>query len=916
MSNDTPITDDEVVALARAAIDQSREDISQRAVSDTPEVPRASQQPGITIDLSHRFIARLPEEVIDVIRTEIERLALSSNLLTTLPSRLTECTRLRYLNVRHNLLREIPDVVFRMPFLEILDIRGNKLKVVPKEIANLTSLKVLSVMNNKIEELPVCLGDMTSLQVLKLDNNPIRFPPPDVLKVRDYAPSRTSENEKDTLIATQVKAFMKDYGSREKKRAVKEKLRFESSGDESWNEGNLETPRPSKRVNGGRFPVRPSISHIEGVIEKPESPGLPPPIPMRSHYRGQSQQTNLAARRPAVSPLMLANGNERNRSQSEGAGPNTIRAKRMGIYNNKSSDLGSVDELRRSSHFRGFSQGLPLPNLTMTNGMSGMQGPATAVGYGDHGTVRPLANRPLSDVWEHKRGSGTPDVVVEAAKNFLYAISQLSEPIYHMVTSIKKTDRTKEGLRRKEDFCRRFSTTYMNVRSLNELLQKMDTFAEEDEDEAQKLSKAVYQHALKCLDLFLAVMLSVAENRAEITQYANPRILRSFLFLQQSSLIEMRNACSILGADFRDTRVTRRIPSSGDAMATVRAPSRGPLKVRRFQTSPPQRNGQYQVPRPVVLHSNETSRTNTLTSISAATPRSGESFVPLPGISRTNTLTGTFDEADEDAQFERIYARLRAACECCRENMPQISKQLKYKYEELRKELDSEDLKLKVCASLIEKCDFVERLMYPLAKRLSQMQLKDAYARSQPEFWQQCIGFIKAWGDLAAASTTDGRNLGLLSLEVKQLMKPLHRTVKEASLAINDSTWANMSSNYSTPLPSFTSRTQPPKFHRPTMTNSGSGGGPGFPGPINTSITSVASAYNQYLNNGHIGSGAGSGGYITPVPATPLSAALGPAAQATVPNTPNVSSQGSGSLFAGGWEARADRYLNQTARRV
>ena len=39
------------------------------------------------------------------------RLALSHNLLSTLPSRLIECKRLRYLNVRYNAMREIPNAV-------------------------------------------------------------------------------------------------------------------------------------------------------------------------------------------------------------------------------------------------------------------------------------------------------------------------------------------------------------------------------------------------------------------------------------------------------------------------------------------------------------------------------------------------------------------------------------------------------------------------------------------------------------------------------------------------------------------------------------------------------------------------------------------------------------------------------------
>jgi hypothetical protein len=156
--------------------------------------------------------------------------------------------------------------------------------------------------------------------------------------------------------------------------------------------------------------------------------------------------------------------------------------------------------------------------------------------------------------------------------------------------------------------------------------------------------------------------------------------------------------------------------------------------------------------------------------------------------------------------------------------------------------------------------------------------------------------------------------MGLLSSEVKQLMKPLHKTVKEASFAINDSPWSHLTSNnpgLASSLSSFTARTQPPRFvHKPNLTTSS---GMSYLGPINTSITSVTSAFSQPYSSNSFGS-QGSGGYITPVPATPLSAALGAAAQATVPNTPNpMTLQHSNTI---NFNERADRFLSQTARRI
>jgi hypothetical protein len=240
----------------------------------------------------------------------------------------------------------------------------------------------------------------------------------------------------------------------------------------------------------------------------------------------------------------------------------------------------------------------------------------------------------------------------------------------------------------------------------------------------------------------MSISLSIAENRVEITQNANAHIMRTFLLLQQASLIEMRNACSILGAQFKDTSVASRRPSNVDPVATVRArPSR---MNRRFQTSPPQRNGGYQMPPPVILHSNDNSRSNTLTSISAATPRSGESFSTLaPSMTRSNTLTSSFDEADEDAQFDRVYTKLRNASDNCRNSMPQITRMMREQFDGLRRDLDTEDPRVKALANLIDKSNDVQQMTNPLAGRLSQMQLKDSYTRNQPEFWQQCMGFIK-----------------------------------------------------------------------------------------------------------------------------------------------------------------------------
>jgi hypothetical protein len=63
-------SDEEVIAFAQDAIEASREE-SRRGRDGV--LSTDLQQPGVTVDLGHRNIVRLPDEVIDIIKQEIER---------------------------------------------------------------------------------------------------------------------------------------------------------------------------------------------------------------------------------------------------------------------------------------------------------------------------------------------------------------------------------------------------------------------------------------------------------------------------------------------------------------------------------------------------------------------------------------------------------------------------------------------------------------------------------------------------------------------------------------------------------------------------------------------------------------------------------------------------------------------------
>lgn len=104
-------TKDELIGIARKAIDNAHNEIRSTADSGLGVDTQQQPQPGVTVDLCHKKIIILPEEVIDIIKDEIERLAISHNALSGFSAKLAECKRLRYLNGRYNNLREIPSPV-------------------------------------------------------------------------------------------------------------------------------------------------------------------------------------------------------------------------------------------------------------------------------------------------------------------------------------------------------------------------------------------------------------------------------------------------------------------------------------------------------------------------------------------------------------------------------------------------------------------------------------------------------------------------------------------------------------------------------------------------------------------------------------------------------------------------------------
>ncbi|XP_061834441.1 leucine-rich repeat-containing protein 40 [Nerophis lumbriciformis] len=98
-------------------------------------------------------------------------LDLHDNRLQTLPSALGQLQELQQLQLSHNQLTSLPLEVFSLKSLRSLTLQQNQLEVLPEELGQLEALTELDVSNNQLEELPSSLGRLCCLQKLNLSRN-------------------------------------------------------------------------------------------------------------------------------------------------------------------------------------------------------------------------------------------------------------------------------------------------------------------------------------------------------------------------------------------------------------------------------------------------------------------------------------------------------------------------------------------------------------------------------------------------------------------------------------------------------------------------------------------------------------------------------------------------------------------------
>ena len=975
-SESTLLSLEETTELFRSKVEDARQD-TEHALAGNEDVSEAVR-PKLTLDLGHSKIARLPENVVDIIKAEVERLSLSHNQIWHIPLRFAECSQLRYLNIRTNVFREIPRGVYKLPLLEILDISRNKVRRISKEIRNLTSLRVFSIVHNRVDDLPVELCEMTKLQILKIQENPLRFKLKKVIegKEAEVAPLEITENEKEIAVTAEIKRYLKES------QPAAPPLDVESGGETS--EGALDTPKPLKRVMSSRFPVIPSISSSEGVSDLlTKSPGQskPPPIPTRSHYRNTSGHNANVLRRPGLAPLI--NGNERNRSNSESVlqASAAARNKRLGLLRKEKPDMEVVEETRtnRLSHLRGFSHGSVLRSRSSNTSSAGSAGSSSPSSPRESRKQRLAFVRRLSSLPEHKRETRSRSAVIEGAKSVLYALYQIHPQVSGLINAIKGKDSKRSSLELT------FYNASSHVDRLNDALEKADSVDDEDGEAVDHAETTVQRDCATCIMAYAHVTAQMQENIHTIISVVDARYVRTLMLLLYGSMIEMKNAVVSFGFEIeispaqaikrrpKTFRAARKEQTPPNRVLQTTTPTREPMSMPQRQGArlrsdttiqhptldsvpaypqlPHQRPGEQSqtaihytgstlngslyngsissLSNGNTLHSTLTSsvglrsRSNSrstnnltltnssITSSYANTPRSGEAF-SLPPTSipaRFNPVTG-LTEAQEEAIFENIFLALTRAYDSALQAVPIARRQFTRCFEAAEENQAPKEIKT-LWSNLIWRCKTCLEVSEALQTRLVNMRLKDPVApaagvlngRNDRAFWQLCKTFMQSFVELVT-EMKEAKDLRLLAQDIIIVLKPVQKASREAGRLVETSPWAYLTDAGAVATPFNGQYTTTPDVYA-----SGANGMNGhytsqhaqtYPPGVSVNVTGTTALPVQ--------ANTGASPVSVPLPATPLSAALGPAAQATIPTTP--ASAYTDQFFAGNVFQRADSLLN------
>ncbi|XP_037947426.1 leucine-rich repeat-containing protein 40-like [Teleopsis dalmanni] len=151
-------------------------------LDDVPaEVLDVAKEENVTmIDLSKNVLQSLPESLLKV-NDCLTELVVAKNFLKSVPSFISQFTRLAHINLSNNQLSVLPEEFGVLNTLREVNFCNNHFKSIPNCLYNLPNLEIILMGSNRIQMIdatPQGLGGLKRLATLDLSNNDISHVPP------------------------------------------------------------------------------------------------------------------------------------------------------------------------------------------------------------------------------------------------------------------------------------------------------------------------------------------------------------------------------------------------------------------------------------------------------------------------------------------------------------------------------------------------------------------------------------------------------------------------------------------------------------------------------------------------------------------------------------------------------------------
>lgn len=600
----------------------------------------------------------------------------------------------------------------------------------------------------------------------------------------------------------------------------------------------------------------------------------------------------------------------------------------MGITSKQPQGVHPLSELsanRNSLHLRGTSHGSALKERRHRPFKSALGSGSSQSNSPTDEHSRGIFVHRLSSVPEQRRGAVPSSRVIEGARGLLFSLN-LIHPTLELLLSLSG-----DGTAKRSSLEKVYYNAFSHISKLDQELAVYDHVGNHTAKRRKRVIESVHSTSKTCMVVYKQVMTALVQNGPQLLGKADQRYIRMLHYLLSYSAVEVGNA----NASFRKNSSLSQAPEGarGPVPKITKPPkltllpsvpvqrdnaiSTAPVQRRyRSETVNSLRNQQTHAksatnPQSAVpLYLNGRSRSNSRSapfaslnmSLLANTPRSGESFLipatpALPGFEGAAQGYPDSYNPSQDSKFEKIYLGFDKAVSLGKNALPQVIMQFNHRLNEVVQYGSKAHVDL--WNRLLTRAHQCRNMCEALCARLSTIKLKDPEIRNSRDFWRHVTRYINSFVTLVDALRTEtARNRQELSkVDAQRLLKPIHVYIKAATNDIRASPWAYVLDSNSPPPTAIS--TSSPNWP------SGSGGG-SYMSP-NTGQLSANRA------NGHYRAKQGDSLSSPYLPTTPLSAALGPAAQATVPSSATSTSSMATIFdrsFHGDVFQRADQLLN------